>query len=161
MAHRTVYQQATEGFTGNPSSITIPTITNQNSWQMPAYIMTAITTSCQFNGRDDEDAPAHIARLTRILKTFNLQGASEDAIFLQLFPSLLRVGPPLGLIRNLQAPLLLGRLSGMHFLRSTSRLPRHLASMIRFTLSGWRQMSRTTKPGSVFITCLPVAPSMA
>ncbi|KAI3814138.1 hypothetical protein L1987_18885 [Smallanthus sonchifolius] len=47
--------------------------------------MTAIN-NCQFNGRDDEDAPVHIARLTRICGTFNLQGATDDAIFLHLFP---------------------------------------------------------------------------
>ncbi|KAD2805505.1 hypothetical protein E3N88_38882 [Mikania micrantha] len=84
-ARRTVHQQATAGFTGLNNPITVPNITNENSWQIPSYIMTAINNS-QFNGRDDEDAPAHIARLTRICGTFNLQGATEDAIFLQLFP---------------------------------------------------------------------------
>ena len=83
---RTIHQQSTEGFTGVNSPINCPPIDNANSWQIPSYIMTAITTSCQFNGRDDEDAPAHIARLTRICGTFRLQGANEDAIFLQLFP---------------------------------------------------------------------------
>ncbi|KAD4385637.1 hypothetical protein E3N88_25806 [Mikania micrantha] len=82
---RTVHQQATAGFTGLNNPITVPNITNENSWQIPSYIMTAINNT-QFNGRDDEDAPAHIARLTRICGTFNLQGATEDAIFLQLFP---------------------------------------------------------------------------
>ncbi|KAD4180478.1 hypothetical protein E3N88_29069 [Mikania micrantha] len=82
---RTVHQQSTEVFTGLNNPITVPNITNENSWQIPSYIMTAINNS-QFNGRDDEDAPAHIARLTRICGTFNLQGATEDAIFLQLFP---------------------------------------------------------------------------
>ncbi|KAI3815938.1 hypothetical protein L1987_15622 [Smallanthus sonchifolius] len=48
--------------------------------------MSAISNTCQFHGRDDEDAPAHIARLTRILGTFQLQGATNDAIFLQIFP---------------------------------------------------------------------------
>ena len=48
--------------------------------------MTAITNSCQFHGRDDEDAPAHINRLTRICSTFQLEGAVNDARFIQLFP---------------------------------------------------------------------------
>ncbi|KAD3337155.1 hypothetical protein E3N88_32675 [Mikania micrantha] len=82
---RTVHQQATAGFTGLNNPITVPNITNENLWQIPSYIMTAINNS-QFNGRDDEDAPAHIARLTRICGTFNLQGATEDAIFMHLFP---------------------------------------------------------------------------
>ncbi|KAD5803433.1 hypothetical protein E3N88_14793 [Mikania micrantha] len=81
---RTVHQQATAGFTGLNNPILLPPIPNENSWQIPSYIMTAINNS-QFNGRDDEDAPAHFARLTRICGTFNLQGATNDAIFLQLF----------------------------------------------------------------------------
>ncbi|XP_076892433.1 uncharacterized protein LOC143544164 [Bidens hawaiensis] len=48
--------------------------------------MNAITQHQQFHGREDEDAPTHINRLTRVFKTFNLQGANEDAIFLHLFP---------------------------------------------------------------------------
>ncbi|KAI3816628.1 hypothetical protein L1987_16331 [Smallanthus sonchifolius] len=87
MADRqTVHQQSTLGFTGVNSPITIPPIANENLWQIPSYIMTAISNTCQFHGRDDEDAPAHIARLTRILGTFQLQGTTNDAIFLQLFP---------------------------------------------------------------------------
>ncbi|KAD2392754.1 hypothetical protein E3N88_39731 [Mikania micrantha] len=65
---RTVHQQSTEGFMRLNNPITVPNITNENSWQIPLYIMTAINNS-QFNGRDDEDAPAHIARLTRICVT--------------------------------------------------------------------------------------------
>ncbi|KAK1411409.1 hypothetical protein QVD17_37958 [Tagetes erecta] len=47
--------------------------------------MTAIAIS-QFHGRDDEDAPAHLSRLARIVSNFKLQGASVDAIYLHLFP---------------------------------------------------------------------------
>ena len=83
---RTVHQQSTQGFTGVNSPITIPAINNDVSWQIPSYIMTAINNTCQFHGRDDEDAPAHIARLTRIIATFKLQGANDDAKFLHLFP---------------------------------------------------------------------------
>ncbi|KAI3816887.1 hypothetical protein L1987_10672 [Smallanthus sonchifolius] len=79
-------QQSTLGFTGVNSPITIPPIANENSWQIPSYIMTAISNTCQFHSRDDEDAPAYIARLTRILGMFQLQGATNDAIFLQIFP---------------------------------------------------------------------------
>ncbi|KAI3717877.1 hypothetical protein L1987_69783 [Smallanthus sonchifolius] len=82
---RTVHQQSTAGFTRINNPITVPNITNENLWQIPSYIMTAIN-NCQFNGRDYEDAPVHIARLTRICGTFNLQGATDDEIFLHLFP---------------------------------------------------------------------------
>ncbi|KAD4888365.1 hypothetical protein E3N88_20438 [Mikania micrantha] len=84
-ARRTVHQQATAGFTGLNNPITPPPIPNENSWQIPSYIMTVIN-NAQFSGRDDEDAPTHLARLTRICGTFNLQGATEDAIFMHLFP---------------------------------------------------------------------------
>ncbi|KAD4981964.1 hypothetical protein E3N88_18635 [Mikania micrantha] len=84
-ARRTMHQQATAGFTRLNNPITPPPIPNENSWQIPSYIMTAIN-NAQFSGRDDEDAPAHLARLTRICGTFNLQGATEDAIFMHLFP---------------------------------------------------------------------------
>ncbi|KAD7117207.1 hypothetical protein E3N88_04475 [Mikania micrantha] len=35
---------------------------------------------------DDEDAPGHLSRFSRICKTLNLHGVSEDTICLQLFP---------------------------------------------------------------------------
>ncbi|KAI3786425.1 hypothetical protein L1987_40092 [Smallanthus sonchifolius] len=86
MANRTVYQQATIGFTGEASPITLPNITNDKSWQIPSYIRTAITNSCQFHGRDDEDAPAHITRITRLCSTFSIEGVNLDARYLQVFP---------------------------------------------------------------------------
>ncbi|XP_035841271.1 uncharacterized protein LOC110924024 [Helianthus annuus] len=86
MANRTVYEQATTGFTGENSPITLPNIPNDRSWRIPSYIMTAITNSCQFHGRDDEDAPAHINRITRLCSTFSIEGVNLDARFLQIFP---------------------------------------------------------------------------
>ena len=86
MANRTVYQQATTGFTGATSPITLPNIANDRSWQIPSYIMTAITNSCQFHGRDDEDAPAHINRITCLCSTFSIEGVNLDARYLQVFP---------------------------------------------------------------------------
>ncbi|XP_076952077.1 uncharacterized protein LOC143625691 [Bidens hawaiensis] len=82
--NRTMYQQGFEGFHGDHSPIVAPEIDNPNSWQIPSYVMTNITQHHQFHGREDEDAPAHINRLTRVFKTFNLQGANEDVIFLHL-----------------------------------------------------------------------------
>ncbi|XP_022004496.1 uncharacterized protein LOC110902064 [Helianthus annuus] len=86
MARRTVYDQATTGFAGGNSPITLPEIPNDRSWQIPSYIMTAITNSCQFHGRDDEDAPAHINRITRLCSTFSIEGVNLDARYLQVFP---------------------------------------------------------------------------
>ncbi|XP_022007625.1 uncharacterized protein LOC110906840 [Helianthus annuus] len=48
--------------------------------------MTAITNSCQFHGRDDEDAPAHINRITRLCSSFSIEGVNLDARYLQVFP---------------------------------------------------------------------------
>ncbi|KAJ0589389.1 putative retrotransposon gag domain-containing protein [Helianthus annuus] len=83
--NQTVHQRSTAGFTAN-SPITLSEITNDKSWQIPSYIMTAINNSCQFHGRDDEDAPAHINRLTRLCSTFGIEGVNLDARFLQVFP---------------------------------------------------------------------------
>ncbi|XP_076956840.1 uncharacterized protein LOC143632147 [Bidens hawaiensis] len=84
--NRTVYQQAFEGFHGDHSPIVAPDINNPNSWKIPSYVMNNITQHHQFHGREDEDAPVHIHRLTRVFKMFNLQGANEDATFLHSFP---------------------------------------------------------------------------
>ncbi|XP_021979470.1 uncharacterized protein LOC110875582 [Helianthus annuus] len=86
MANRTAYEHATTGFTGANSPITLPNITNDRSWQIPPYIMTAITNSCQFHGRDDEDAPAHINRITRLCSIFSIEGVNLEARYLQVFP---------------------------------------------------------------------------
>ncbi|XP_021989152.1 uncharacterized protein LOC110885749 [Helianthus annuus] len=83
---KTVHQQATQNFTGLASPITVPPIVNDNSWQIPSYAMQAITNTIQFHGRDDEDALAHINRFSRMLATFSLHGAPNDATYLQLFP---------------------------------------------------------------------------
>ncbi|XP_022007224.1 uncharacterized protein LOC110906392 [Helianthus annuus] len=48
--------------------------------------MTAINNSWQFHGRDDEDAPAHINRLTCLCSTFSIEGVNLDARYLQVFP---------------------------------------------------------------------------
>ncbi|XP_076935075.1 uncharacterized protein LOC143601581 [Bidens hawaiensis] len=84
--NRTIAAQAFDGLTGNQSCIVVPEIDNPNSWQIPSYVMNNIVQTNQFHGNDEEDAPAHINRLYRVLKTFKLQGATEDAIFLHLFP---------------------------------------------------------------------------
>ncbi|XP_076926454.1 uncharacterized protein LOC143589624 [Bidens hawaiensis] len=72
------------------SSVGEPGLVVQNfSWedQMAALNLSdQVANFAKFHGREDEDAPAHINHLTRVFKTFNLQGANRDAIFLHLFP---------------------------------------------------------------------------
>ncbi|KAI3773452.1 hypothetical protein L1987_47981 [Smallanthus sonchifolius] len=85
-ARRTVHQRASEGVTGARSSITRPAIPNTNTWQIPSHVMSTITHATQFHGLEDEDAPGHLSRFTRICDTFNITGVSKDAIYLRLFP---------------------------------------------------------------------------
>ncbi|KAI3808176.1 hypothetical protein L1987_24122 [Smallanthus sonchifolius] len=85
-AIRTVHQRANEGVTSARSSITNPTIPNTNTWQIPSHFMSTITHATQFHGLEDEDAPGHLSRFTRMCDTFNITGVSKDAINLRLFP---------------------------------------------------------------------------
>ncbi|XP_076957920.1 uncharacterized protein LOC143633513 [Bidens hawaiensis] len=84
--NRAVYQQAFEWFHGDHSPVVALDINNPNSWKIPSYVMNNITNHHQFHGCENEDASAHINRLTHVFKTFNLQGAKQDEIFLHLFP---------------------------------------------------------------------------
>ncbi|KAI3819910.1 hypothetical protein L1987_13763 [Smallanthus sonchifolius] len=85
-ARRTVHPRASDGVTGERSSITRPTISNTNSWQIPSHVMSTITHATQFHGLEDEDAPGHVSHFARICDTFNITGVSKDAIYLRLFP---------------------------------------------------------------------------
>ncbi|KAI3827051.1 hypothetical protein L1987_01113 [Smallanthus sonchifolius] len=85
-ARRTVHQRASDRVTGARSSITRPTISNTNSWQIPSHVMNTIIHATQFHGLEDEDAPGHLSRFARICDTFNITGVSKDALYLCLFP---------------------------------------------------------------------------
>ncbi|KAK1419647.1 hypothetical protein QVD17_28881 [Tagetes erecta] len=85
-ARRTVHERASVGITGGRSPITCPDVTNNNNWQIPSYVMSTITNATQFHGLADEDAPGHVSRFIRICDTFNITGASKEAIYLRLFP---------------------------------------------------------------------------
>ncbi|KAI3744351.1 hypothetical protein L1987_57430 [Smallanthus sonchifolius] len=84
-ARRTVHQRACDGFTSARSSITRPALSNTNTWQIPSHVMNTINNSTKFHGLEDEDAPRHLSRFTRICDTFRITGATDDAILLRLF----------------------------------------------------------------------------
>ncbi|KAJ0985421.1 hypothetical protein J5N97_003777 [Dioscorea zingiberensis] len=52
--------------------------------------MTMIQNTAQFDGRPDEDPHAHIAKFVQICNMFKINGVSDDAIRLRLFPFSLR-----------------------------------------------------------------------
>lgn len=83
---RTVHQRASDGVTGARSSITRPTVPNNNNWQIPSNVMTTIANSTQFHGLEEEDAPGHLSCFVCICDTFRINGVTEDAIYLLLFP---------------------------------------------------------------------------
>ena len=83
---RTVHQRASSGVTGARSSISRPTVQANQTWQIPSHVMSTITNSTQFHGLDEEDAPGHLSRFVRICDTFRVNGVSEEAIYLRLFP---------------------------------------------------------------------------
>ena len=82
---RTVHDLASEGVFGARSAITRPGVTNAN-WQIPSQVMSTITNSTQFHGLEDEDAPGHLSLFVRICDTFRINGVTDEAIYLRLFP---------------------------------------------------------------------------
>ncbi|KAD4888160.1 hypothetical protein E3N88_20233 [Mikania micrantha] len=82
---RTVHKLASHGVVGARSAITRPGV-NNNNWQIPSHVMSTIMNSTQFHGLDDEDAPGHLSLFVRICDTFRINGVSEEAVYLRLFP---------------------------------------------------------------------------
>ena len=85
-ARRTVHQRASDGVIGARSSILRPNVGANRSWQIPSHVMSTITNSTQFHGLDDEDAPGHLSKFVRICDTFRIDGVTDEAIYLRLFP---------------------------------------------------------------------------
>jgi hypothetical protein len=77
---RTIHEMANDGLAGARFPYARPAMPNGNNWQIPSHVINSITNSTQFNGLDDEDAPEHLSRFTRIT------GVTPEAIYLCLFP---------------------------------------------------------------------------
>ncbi|XP_076945505.1 uncharacterized protein LOC143616596 [Bidens hawaiensis] len=71
---------------GRRSAITRPVMPDANNWQIPTNVMNSITNSAPFHGLEDEDAPGHLNKFTRICDTFNIANVTRASIYLHLFP---------------------------------------------------------------------------
>ncbi|KAJ0588665.1 hypothetical protein HanIR_Chr04g0177301 [Helianthus annuus] len=122
--------------------------------------MQAITNTIQFHGRDDEDAPAHINRFSRMLATFSLHGAPNDSTYLQLFPFSLASRAATWLDSQLTGTFTTWAGLRQAFWISISRPLKPHALETKSTPFAWSPTSHTTLLRSVSKTCVLVAPSM-
>ncbi|KAD7478085.1 hypothetical protein E3N88_01221 [Mikania micrantha] len=74
---------------GLEPSITRPTV-EANNFEIKSSIIQMVQNTVQFDGKDHEDPNLHIAGFLEICATFKINGASDDAIRLRLFPFTLR-----------------------------------------------------------------------
>ncbi|KAA3483462.1 Transposon Ty3-I Gag-Pol polyprotein [Gossypium australe] len=88
-APRTMYDYAKPGLTGTESSIVRPTIA-ANNFELKPNIIQMVQQFVQFDGLQDEDPNTHLANFLEFCDTFNINGFSDDAIRLRLFPFSLR-----------------------------------------------------------------------
>ena len=86
---RTMSDFAKPSLEGTCPSIMRPTIAN-NNFEIKPNTIQMIQQMVQFDGLPDEDPNAHIANFLEICDTFRINGVSEDAIRLRLFPFSLR-----------------------------------------------------------------------
>ena len=84
-ARRTVAEHISITPTHIRSSITLPTV-ESNNWTIEPTLINTISHSVQFHGMRDEDPYGHLTRFSRVCSTFQLNGATDDAIRLRLFP---------------------------------------------------------------------------
>ena len=74
---------------GTQSSITRPTVA-ANTFEIKPNIIQMVQQYVQFNGLPDEEPNAHLASFLEVCDTFKINGVTEDAIRLRLFPFSLR-----------------------------------------------------------------------
>ncbi|KAK1429674.1 hypothetical protein QVD17_11888 [Tagetes erecta] len=74
---------------GLESSIARPNI-QANNFEIKSSIIQMVQNTVQFDGKDHEDPNIHLAEFLEICATFKINGVSDDAIRLRLFPFSLR-----------------------------------------------------------------------
>jgi len=88
-APRTMYDYAKPSLTGTESSIVRPTIA-ANNFELKPNTIQMIQQFVQFDGLQDEDPNTYLANFPEFCETFKINGVSDDAIRLRLFPFSLR-----------------------------------------------------------------------
>lgn len=86
---RTFNDLSRPSLVGMRPSITRPAV-EANNFEIKSSTIQMIQTTCQFDGRSDEDPNDHLARFLAICATFSIHGVSDDAIRLRVFPFTLR-----------------------------------------------------------------------
>ena len=81
---RTLGDFAMPNITDNNGSIVAPTIANNNFEIKPSVIQ--MVQNNQFGGLLGEDPYAHILTFLNVYATFKINGVTDDAIRLRLFP---------------------------------------------------------------------------
>ena len=89
-APRTMYDYAKPSLTGTESSVVRPAVV-ANSFELKLNTIQMIQQFAQFDGLQDEDPNAHLANFLELCDTFKINGVSNDAIRLRLFPFSLRI----------------------------------------------------------------------
>ncbi|KAK5770379.1 hypothetical protein PVK06_046529 [Gossypium arboreum] len=88
-APRTMYDYAKPNLIGTGSSIVRPAIA-ANNFELKPNTIQMIQQFVQFDGLQNEDPNTHLANFLKLCDTFKINGVSDDAICLQLFPFSLR-----------------------------------------------------------------------
>lgn len=88
-ALRTMYDYAKPSLTGTESSI-VRSAVAANTFELKPNTIQMIQQFVQFDGLQDEDLNAHLANFLKFYDTFKINGVSDDAIRLWLFPFSLR-----------------------------------------------------------------------
>ena len=88
-ANRTMYSYARPSLDGTQTCITRPNVA-ANNFEIKPNVIQMVQNLVQFGGLSDEDPNAHIASFIEICDTFKINGVSDDAIRLRLFPFSLR-----------------------------------------------------------------------
>ncbi|XP_027333518.1 uncharacterized protein LOC113848267 [Abrus precatorius] len=84
----TMFDYARPSLTGTESSIVRPDV--QGNFEIKPNVIQMVQQFVQFDGLQDGDPNAHIANFLEICDTFKIDGATDDAIRLRLFPFSLR-----------------------------------------------------------------------